>query len=127
MIYESNLNGYMATQMCFETETISDWLENCRKSGVTLPCHLGVPGVVDMKKLINISLRLGVGISTRYLKKNRKSVFKLLSPRGYNPNKLIAPISSRADELNISGVHCFTFNAVDSTVDWRTKTISRLI
>ena len=58
MIYESNLNGYMATQMCFETETISDWLENCRKSGVTLPCHLGVPGVVDMKKLINISLRL---------------------------------------------------------------------
>ena len=127
MIYESNLNGYMATQMCFETETISDWLENCRKSGITLPCHLGVPGVVDMKKLINISLRLGVGISTRYLKKNRKSVFKLLSPRGYNPNKLIAPISSRADELNISGVHCFTFNAVDSTVDWRTKTISRLI
>ncbi len=127
MIYESNLNGYMATQMCFETETISDWLENCRKSGVTLPCHLGVPGVVDMKKLINISLRLGVGISTRYLKKNRKSVFKLLSPRGYNPNKLIAPISSRADELNISGVHCFTFNAIDSTVNWRTKTISRLI
>ena len=127
MIYESNLNGYMATQMCFETDTISDWLENCRKSGVTLPCHLGVPGVVDMKKLINISLRLGVGISTRYLKKNRKSVFKLLSPRGYNPNKLIAPISSRADELNISGVHCFTFNAIDSTVDWRTKTISRLI
>ena len=117
MIYESNLNGYMATQMCFETETISDWLENCRKSGVTLPCHLGVPGVVDMKKLINISLRLGVGISTRYLKKNRKSVFKLLSPRGYNPNKLIAPISSRADELNISGVHCFTFNAIDSTVN----------
>ena len=52
MIYESNLNGYMATQMCFETETISDWLENCRKSGVTLPCHLGVPGVVDMKKRI---------------------------------------------------------------------------
>ena len=127
MIYESNLNGYMATQMCFETETISDWLENCRKSGVTLPCHLGVPGVVDMKKLINISLRLGVGISTRYLKKNRKSVFKLLSPRGYNPNKLIAPISSRADELNISGVHCFTFNAINSTVNWRTKTISRLI
>ncbi len=127
MIYESNLNGYMATQMCFETETISDWLENCRKSGVTLPCHLGVPGVVDMKKLINISLRLGVGISTRYLKKNRKSVFKLLSPRGYNPNKLIAPISSRADELNISGVHCFTFNAIDSTVNWRTKAISRLI
>ena len=58
MILESNLNGYMATQMCFEANTISSWLKNCRKSGVTLPCHLGLPGAVDIKKLINISLRL---------------------------------------------------------------------
>ena len=126
MIYESNLNGYMATQMCFEAKTISSWLKNCREAGVTLPCHLGLPGVVDMKKLINISLRLGVGVSSRYLKKNRKSVFKLLSPRGYNPNKLIVPVSDYAEELDITGIHCFTFNAVESTEAWRTKTMERL-
>ncbi|MDP6964392.1 MAG: methylenetetrahydrofolate reductase [Acidimicrobiales bacterium] len=126
MILESNLNGYMATQMCFEANTISNWLKNCRKVGVTLPCHLGLPGAVDMKKLINISLRLGVGISSRYLKKNRKSVFKLLSPRGYNPNKLIIPISNDAEELDIAGIHCFTFNAVESTEAWRTKAMGRL-
>ena len=126
MILESNLNGYMATQMCFEANTISSWLKNCRKSGVTLPCHLGLPGVVDIKKLINISLRLGVGISSRYLKKNRKSVFKLLSPRGYNPNRLIIPISNDAEELDIAGIHCFTFNAVESTEAWRTKAMGRL-
>ncbi|MCH2408736.1 MAG: methylenetetrahydrofolate reductase [Acidimicrobiales bacterium] len=127
MIYESGLKGYMATQMCFETETISNWLRNCRKTGVTLPCHLGLPGAVDMKKLINISLRLGVGVSSRYLKKNKKTVFKLLSPRGYNPNKLIVPISNHAKELEITGVHCFTFNAVESTEAWRTKAIGRLV
>ena len=126
MILESNLNGYMATQMCFEANTISSWLKNCRKLGVTLPCHLGLPGVVDIKKLINISLRLGVGISSRYLKKNRKSVFKLLSPRGYNPNRLIIPISNDAEELDIAGIHCFTFNAVESTEAWRTKAMGRL-
>ena len=126
MILESNLNGYMATQMCFEANTISSWLKNCRKSGVTLPCHLGLPGAVDIKKLINISLRLGVGISSRYLKKNRKSVFKLLSPRGYNPNRLIIPISNDAEELDIAGIHCFTFNAVESTAAWRTKAMGRL-
>ena len=126
MILESNLNGYMATQMCFEANTISSWLKNCRKSGVTLPCHLGLPGAVDIKKLINISLRLGVGISSRYLKKNRKSVFKLLSPRGYNPNRLIIPISNDAEELDIAGIHCFTFNAVESTEAWRTKAMGRL-
>ena len=127
MIYESGLKGYIATQMCFETETISNWLRNCRKTGVTLPCHLGLPGAVDMKKLINISLRLGVGVSSRYLKKNKKTVFKLLSPRGYNPNKLIVPISNHAKELEITGVHCFTFNAVESTEAWRTKAIGRLV
>jgi methylenetetrahydrofolate reductase (NADPH) len=116
----------MATQMCFEANTISSWLKNCRKAGVTLPCHLGLPGAVDMKKLINISLRLGIGVSSRYLKKNRKSVFKLLSPRGYNPNKLIVPISNDAEELNIAGIHCFTFNAVESTEAWRTKAMGRL-
>jgi len=126
MILQSNLNGYMATQMCFEANTISSWLKNCRKAGVTLPCHLGLPGAVDMKKLINISLRLGIGVSSRYLKKNRKSVFKLLSPRGYNPNKLIVPISNDAEELNIAGIHCFTFNAVESTEAWRTKAMDRL-
>ena len=126
MILESNLNGYMATQMCFEANTISSWLKNCRKSGVTLPCHLGLPGVVDIKKLINISLRLGVGISSRYLKKNRKSVFKLLSPRGYNPNRLIIPISNDAEELDIAGIHSFTFHAVETTEAWRTKAMGRL-
>ncbi|MBH01840.1 MAG: hypothetical protein CL469_04160 [Acidimicrobiaceae bacterium] len=126
MILESNLNGYMATQMCFEANTILNWLKNCRETGITLPCHLGLPGAVDMKKLINISLRLGVGVSSRYLKKNRKSVFKLLSPRGYNPNRLIIPISNDAEELDITGIHCFTFNAVESTEAWRTKTMDRL-
>ncbi len=126
MILESNLNGYMATQMCFEANTILNWLKNCREAGITLPCHLGLPGAVDMKKLINISLRLGVGVSSRYLKKNRKSVFKLLSPRGYNPNRLIIPISNDAEELDITGIHCFTFNAVESTEAWRTKTMDRL-
>ena len=126
MILESNLNGYMATQMCFEANTISSWLKNCRKSGVTLPCQLGLPGAVDIKKRSNISLRLGVGISSRYLKKNRKSVFKLLSPRGYNPNRLIIPISNDAEELDIAGIHCFTFNAVESTEAWRTKAMGRL-
>ena len=61
-----------------------------------------------------------------WLKKNKKTVFKLLSPRGYNPNKLIVPISNHAEELEITGVHCFTFNAVESTEAWRTKAMGRL-
>jgi len=126
MIREAGLGGYMATQMCFDAQTIGNWLAGRRKAGVDLPCHLGVPGAVDRTRLLTISIRLGIGHSARYLKKNRASVLRLLSPGGYNPNKLVAPLSGRADELGIAGIHCFTFNAVDTTEDWRQKSLRKL-
>jgi len=126
LIAEAGLEGYMSTQMCFDPRRIADWLEERRGAGVTLPCHLGVPGAVDRTRLLTISLRLGIGHSARYLKKNQASVIRLLSPGGYNPNKLIAPLSKRATELDITGIHCFTFNAVDTTEDWRQKSLKGL-
>ena len=126
MIREAGLEGYMATQMCFDADTIREWLVRRREAGFTLPCHLGVPGAVDRTKLLTISIRLGIGHSARYLKKNRASVIRLLSPGGYNPNRLIAPLSGRANELDIAGIHCFTFNAVDTTEDWRLRSLKKL-
>ena len=126
LIREAGLEGYMATQMCFDADTIGDWLEGRRAAGLDLPCHLGVPGAVDRARLLAISIRLGIGHSVRYLKKNKASVIRLLSPGGYDPNKLIAPLSCRADELGISGIHCFTFNAVDTTESWRQKSLRKL-
>ena len=126
MIREAGLEGYMATQMCFDADTIREWLVRRREAGFTLPCHLGVPGAVDRTKLLTISIRLGIGHSARYLKKNRTSVIRLLSPGGYNPNKLVAPLASVAEELDIAGIHCFTFNAVDTTEDWRRKSLKKL-
>jgi len=126
MIREAGLAGFMTTQMCFDPSTIADWLQRRRDAGVDLPCHLGVPGAIDRTRLLTISLRLGIGHSARYLKKNKESVIRLLSPGGYNPSKLIAPLSGRAEELNIVGLHCFTFNAVDTTEDWRRKALRKL-
>ena len=53
-------------------------------------------------------------------------MIRLLSPGGYNPNKLVAPLAAVADELDIVGIHCFTFNAVDTTEDWRQKSLRKL-
>ncbi len=126
IIRQAGLQGYMATQMCFDAQTIVAWLERRRAAGVSLPCHLGVPGAVDRTRLLAISIRLGIGHSARYLKKNKASVIRLMSPGGYNPNKIVAPLSSRANELGIEGIHCFTFNAVDTTEVWRRKSLKKL-
>ena len=126
LINEAGYQGYIATQMCFDPNQIKSWLSELRAGGITLPCHLGVPGAIDRTRLVTISLRLGIGHSARYLKKNSASVIRLLSPGGYNPSKLLAPLSSQATELNITNIHCFTFNAVDTTENWRLKTLAKL-
>ena len=126
MIFAAGLSGYFATQMCFDPGTIHDWLTKRRFSGITLPCHLGIPGHVDITRLISISLRLGVGVSARYLKKNRYSILRLLNPLRYNANRLISPLSGSAEKLGITNVHCFTFNTAEATEAWRQKSIGRL-
>ena len=60
---------------CASTPTRS-WRGSARMraAGVTLPVHLGTPGVAELTKLMTISARIGVADSARYLKKNRKMV-----------------------------------------------------
>jgi len=75
-------------------------------------------GVVDKSKLVSLCLRLGITESLRYLHKNTASVMTLLAPGGYDPTSLLGDIAPRAKELNITGVHCFTFNSTLNTVKW---------
>ena len=65
-----------------------------------------------------------IGSSLRYLRKNSGAILRMFSPASYDPNKLIAPISRRADELNITGLHVFTFNSIESTAAWQRKSLA---
>ena len=116
---EAGVKGHMTTQICFSTATIRTWLERERADGITLPVHLGVPGVVDRARLMSMGLRLGVGASLRYLKKNSSGLVRLFASPGYNPGDLIGPLARDFDRLEISGIHVFTFNQVKATRQWQ--------
>jgi methylenetetrahydrofolate reductase (NADPH) len=88
--------------------------------------HLGVPGVIDRTKLLTMGMRLGIGSSMRYVKKNKGVLGRLFSPGGYDPTKLITPLSKQARELNIEGLHLFTFNNVEATAEWQRKQLAKL-
>ena len=92
--------------------------------GLTLPIHLGVPGAVDRARLLSLGTRLGIGSSLRYLRKNSGAILRMFSPKSYDPNKLITPLSRRADELNITALHVFTFNSIESTAAWQRKSLA---
>ncbi|MET0911511.1 MAG: 5,10-methylenetetrahydrofolate reductase, partial [Ilumatobacteraceae bacterium] len=102
------------------------WAAAERKNGLRLPLHLGLPGAIDRTKLLTMGVRLGIGASMRYVKKNRGSLGRLFSPTRYDPAKLLVPMSRHAVELGIDGLHIFTFNNVEATQAWLEHASARL-
>ncbi|MEN9506688.1 MAG: hypothetical protein RI958_2614 [Actinomycetota bacterium] len=126
LLDEAGVEGFASTQMCFDVDLIKSWLAAERSAGLHLPVHLGVPGVIDRTKLLTMGMRLGIGASMRYVKKNGGVLGRLFSPGGYDPTKLIAPLSKVAAELGVEGLHLFTFNNVDATAAWQQQQLAKL-
>jgi methylenetetrahydrofolate reductase (NADPH) len=119
LLDQAGLGGWVSTQMCFDTSIITAWILKQRASGLHLPINLGIPGVIDTAKLLTTGMRLGVGASLRYLKKNRAVVSKLATPGGYDPMDALVPLTNQFEQLDISALHVFTFNQVANTVAWQ--------
>jgi methylenetetrahydrofolate reductase (NADPH) len=125
---KQSLATYMVTQMCFDPQSIVNWLTSARQAGVKLPVWIGLPGVADLTKLIPLSFRIGVGQSLKMLKKQKGLLRKLVSARPYQPDELLQglqPHLGNADLL-IEGFHIFSFNAVERTEKWRMETYNNL-
>lgn len=126
MLAEAGIGAFASTQMHFDTKQWIQWARDERAAGLTMPLHIGAPGAVDRMKLISLSTKLDIGSSVRFLKKNSGAIGRLLRPGGYDPVKFLTPLSKVADELNLEGVHLFTFNNVDATAAWQQKTLAKL-
>jgi methylenetetrahydrofolate reductase (NADPH) len=120
--------SYITSQMCFVPDTINEWVGGLRRSGIGLPVHIGIPGVAELKRLIAISMRIGVGASAGFLSKNKSLAGRLVKPGGYSPDDLIIGLAPLlADPVaNIAGFHVYTFNAVDTTEQWRHEMLDAL-
>ena len=121
------LANYMATQMSFNPGAIASWIGRMRTAGITLPVHLGTPGVAELTKLMTISARIGIADSARYLKKNRSVVGHLIKG-SFGPDALLEQLApTLADEAaDIRALHVFTFNQVQATVDWQQRMLASL-
>ncbi|MFQ5554170.1 MAG: methylenetetrahydrofolate reductase [Acidimicrobiia bacterium] len=111
----------MTTQMCFTPDTIADWLRTQREDGIHLPVVFGIPGVAELRRLLSLSARIGVGDSMRFLASNTGLVGKLVRPGGYSPDALIVGLDETLcdERAGVEGFHVYTFNEVESTERWR--------
>jgi len=121
LVEKEPLVTYMVTQLCFDARTIEGWLDEVRRAGVTLPVWLGIPGVLKRRKLLEISLRVGVGDSARYVTKHAGIVARLMRRGDYRPDALLAGLSSVVGQRRhgVAGFHLNTFNQVRTTEEWR--------
>lgn len=112
---------YVSTQMCFDGRDTAAWINATRAAGIDLPIWIGIPGVVKPAKLLRISTRIGLGESTRFLRKNAGRVARILRPGAYRPDKLIRSLEPTIVDpaAGVAGFHVFTFNEVEATEAWR--------
>jgi methylenetetrahydrofolate reductase (NADPH) len=118
---------YMTSQICFDAAVVGSWLRRLRAAGVRLPLYLGIPGALRRSKLLELSLKLGVGPSMRFVRKQRGLLSGLARPGAYHPGAIVAGTSAWiADpELRVAGIQVFTFNEVERTVAWERQVAAR--
>jgi methylenetetrahydrofolate reductase (NADPH) len=117
----------MTTQMSFKPAAVSAWIDRMRGEGIALPIHLGVPGVLPLRKLMAVGARIGVADSTRYLLKNR-ALLGHLAGGAFGPDALLAELApTLADtNANVQALHMFTMNQVAETVEWQRSMVDEL-
>jgi len=125
---KNDLADFIVTQMCFDANTLGDWLIRINQQGIHLPVWVGLPGAIERGHLLRTSLRIGVGDSLRFLRKKSQVAAELMKSSVYNPEKLVKGISEYKNILdtNLVGYHIFCFNQIEKTEKWRTQTISSL-
>jgi methylenetetrahydrofolate reductase (NADPH) len=121
--------SWMTTQLCFDAHAIGHWIAERRADGVSLPAEIGVPGVAQIPKLLEVSARIGVRDATAFIRKNTAFVGQLLTSGGaYRPTGLLeslAPVLSDPTS-GVSGLHLYTFNDVEATERWRRTWLAEL-
>jgi methylenetetrahydrofolate reductase (NADPH) len=117
LVEKAPLADYAITQMCFDARHLVAWLAEARESGMALPVYAGVPGAVDRTRLLEISMRVGVGASVSFLRKQRGLRWLFTSP-AQAAERLHAALAPLVGDpgLGLGGLHWYTFNRLDDTI-----------
>ena len=103
----------ITTQFCFDSNSVIEWANNIKKSGIDIPVHIGIAGPAKLQTLLRYSIECGVGASIKILQKRAKDITKLLLP--YKPTQIISELAeykASNPDFNIEKVHFFPLGGV---------------
>lgn len=113
------LATYLVTQLCFDPDVLLRWLAGIRADGLELPAFAGIPGPVDRRRLLEVSVRVGVGPSVSFMRKQR-GLRRLLSSPTHAAEHLHDGLAGHLGDprLGLVGLHYYTFNELEATHRW---------
>ena len=119
LVRKAEVADYLVTQLCVDSEVLVRWLEGLRARGIAQPAYVGVVGPVERRKLLEISTKIGVGTSLRFLRKQRglTTLFRKPADTAARFYDAVAPAVGR-HEQGLAGFHFFTFNDLVGTRRW---------
>lgn len=109
----------LATQFCFESAPVIDWVNRLTAEGIDLPVHIGIAGPAKLQTLIRFAIACGVGPSLKVLQKRAMDVTKLVLP--YEPTDVIAELAAHKaanPDFNIRQVHFFPLGGIKTNARW---------
>ena len=120
---------YIVSQICFDAVVIAGWIRRVRDRGVELPIHVGLPGPTDAARLLRLSRRIGLGESSRFLRRHGSWLGRLTLPRGYRPERLLDQLAGALarEDSRVEGLHLFSFNEVAAAERWRREQLARVL
>jgi methylenetetrahydrofolate reductase (NADPH) len=119
---KSARSDYITTQLCFDPDAVLSWVDETRRRGVTLPIMIGAPGVVDRRRLLRMAMRVGVGPSLGFLRKQR-GLRNLLGRSASAADRIHDALEPCLDDprRNLLGFHYYTFNQLVDTWNWERR------
>jgi methylenetetrahydrofolate reductase (NADPH) len=119
---------HIVSNLTFDPALLVKWVNRVRRRGVTMPLLVGVPGPVERTKLLMTATKIGVGESTKFLVKHRRTMTRLAAPGGFSPERFLerAAAGLSGPDAIVEGLHVYTFNQVGQTEKWRTELLDRL-
>jgi methylenetetrahydrofolate reductase (NADPH) len=116
---KAQLADYVTTQMCFDPDALLGWIRGLRERGIELPALIGMPGMVHRRRLLEVSIKIGVGPSLAFVREQHgfsnlvwrpshalDHLFHAIAPHMYDP------------PLRFGGFHYYTFNQLVDTWSW---------
>ena len=115
------------SNLTFDPAVLAAWVTRVRARDVHLPVLVGLPGPVE-RMSCSAWRRRSAWASRRGSSPRTPDSSPIAAPSGYDPLRFLGGATQvlGLPEMNVAGLHLFTFNQVAETEAWRVEQLRRL-